>query len=109
MMDAIASIRERIEHVDNLISQRLNFLLTSQAFLLSALAVCYKNTQLPDYIPHERTLVRLIPWLGLFCVLFVGLPSLQVSWLLNNGTNMLINTPHRTPHCLFMLQSTFVG
>jgi hypothetical protein len=56
-------IRAQIEHEDNLVTQRLNWFLTSQSFLLTAYAVVFTGT--PSVNSHDvgmrMTLLAIIP------------------------------------------------
>ena len=44
MNERLEALRRRIEHEDNLINQRLSWLVASQAFLLTALAISLNAT-----------------------------------------------------------------
>jgi hypothetical protein len=58
-------LRARMDHEDELITSRLNWLITSQSFLFAAYATLFRNggaQQVPGVgVP---VLVRLIPWIG---------------------------------------------
>jgi len=45
--EALESIRYRLDHEDNLVNQRLSWILTSQAFLLTGYAILLKHLRYP--------------------------------------------------------------
>jgi hypothetical protein len=70
-------IRQRIEHEDNLILQRLSWLVASQSFLFTAYAIVLNGLAVPpppptvaEFIAQQQLLFRLIPVVGaLTCAL----------------------------------------
>jgi hypothetical protein len=58
-------IRAQIEHEDNLLTQRLNWFLTSQSFLFTAYAIVFNGTPPPSAKPAIRSiLMQVIPLIG---------------------------------------------
>lgn len=65
-----AILRSRLEHENNLISQRIGWLVSSQAFLLTAFAISLNGpvAQLSEAARSLRLeLLFLLPWLGAGC------------------------------------------
>ena len=71
MNEKLHFLRQRIEHEDNLINQRLSALVGSQSFLLTAFAISL-NAPKEFYSPHyeavHRVLTRLLPVAGIASV-----------------------------------------
>jgi hypothetical protein len=72
--DCYQMVRARIEHEDNLITQRLNWFLASQSFLFSAYVI---NFNAPDSLRHDPRhlmLMAIIPIMaiGVALVVFMG-------------------------------------
>lgn len=57
-----AIIRQQIEHEDNLIGQRLSWLVASQSFLFTAYAITVSNAG-PNHAPALIDMMRLLTWL----------------------------------------------
>lgn len=74
-------IRHRIEHEDNLIVQRLSWLVGSQAFLYTAYAIILNGlatlppNATPRFVEHEKFLFKLLPLVSIgTCVLiYIGI------------------------------------
>jgi hypothetical protein len=67
-------VRSQIEHEDNLVSQRLSWLLASQAFLFTAYAITLNGpVQLhyQAYESHVRLLIVLLPLVGIISALLI--------------------------------------
>ena len=72
--------RSRIEHEDNLIVQRLSWLMASQSFLFTAYAIVSNGlansvpaTSGNEFILHLRTLSRLVPIVALLNSLLIAI------------------------------------
>ena len=79
MNDKLQFIRQRIEHEDNLINQRLSALVGSQSFLLTAFAISLnapKEFYSPHYEPVHRLLTRMLPVAGIASVVVLLLTML---------------------------------
>jgi hypothetical protein len=58
-------VRTQIEHEDNLLTQRLNWFLTSQSFLFTAYAIVFNGTPPASAKPAIRSiLMQVIPLIG---------------------------------------------
>ncbi|MDB6064129.1 MAG: hypothetical protein JWR26_337 [Pedosphaera sp.] len=65
--EAYVFLREEIRHQHNLINQRLSWLVSSQAFLLTAFAIALNSpvqSKLPAYEKLNMALVNLLPVAG---------------------------------------------
>lgn len=74
--ESIETIRRRLEHEDNLVNQRLSWILTSQAFLLTAYAILLNAPAVlrsEVHQQHHALLLRLIPLSGVLTVLLIWL------------------------------------
>jgi hypothetical protein len=83
MNDRLEALRRRIEHEDNLINQRLSWLVASQAFLLTAFAISLNAApapRSPEYAVANRRLVELLPFAGVACILVLGLTVAGAIW-----------------------------
>jgi hypothetical protein len=83
MNEQLDALRRRIEHEDNLVNQRLSWLVGSQAFLLTAFAISLNTV--PDLKPAQyasanRTLVALLPYTGVACILILWLTLVGALW-----------------------------
>ena len=79
----IEAIRHRIEHEDNLVNQRLSWLVGSQSFLLTAFAILLNGPQqlrMPHYAGVSNAMVGLLPWVGLGCVAVLWLTLWGAIW-----------------------------
>src|SRR5947199_10543454 len=71
--------RSRIEHEDNLIMQRLSWLMASQSFLFTAYAIVTNGlsaapaTEGNLFVNHLATLARIIPIVAVINSLLIGL------------------------------------
>lgn len=68
------AVRSQIEHEDNLVSQRLSWLLASQSFLFTAYAITLNGpVQLhyQAYESHVRLLIVLLPLVGIVSALLI--------------------------------------
>ena len=80
---AFAARRDQIEHEDNLIGMRVNWLVAAETFLFVAYAIVVNGRsfsnrlavrkQNPDYSVEARHLYDLVPWLGVGLVLCVAI------------------------------------
>ena len=76
MNPKLLAIRQRIEHEDNLLNQRLSSLLSSQSFLLTAFAISLngpREFERPSYQIANHLLTHYLPWIGLGCIITLGL------------------------------------
>lgn len=83
MNERLEALRRRIEHEDDLVNQRLSWLVASQAFLLTAFAISLNAPQAPRsaaYAAASRMLVMLLPVAGIACILILGLTVLGAIW-----------------------------
>ena len=72
MNDKLQFLRQRIEHEDNLINQRLSALVGSQSFMLTAFAISLnapKEFFSPHYVSVHRMLTHMLPVAGIASVL----------------------------------------
>jgi hypothetical protein len=77
--ETLESIRRRLEHEDNLVNQRLSWILMSQAFLLTGYAILLNApTSLRSelLVRHHGLLLWLIPLTGLVTVWLIWLAIL---------------------------------
>jgi hypothetical protein len=85
MNERLEALRRRIEHEDDLINQRLSWLVASQAFLLTAFAISLNAPPVaksPAYAAVNEMLVGLLPPAGIACILVVGLTVAGAIWSL---------------------------
>ena len=79
MNEKLHFLRQRIEHEDNLINQRLSALVGSQSFLLTAFAISL-NAPKEFYSPHyetvHRVLTHMLPVAGIGSVVVLLLTML---------------------------------
>jgi hypothetical protein len=72
-------VRSQIEHEDNLISQRLSWLLASQSFLFTAYAITLNGpsqSHFKTFEANSELLVRLLPLVGLISTLLIWISIL---------------------------------
>src|SRR5882762_5791084 len=77
--ESLEIIRRRLEHEDNLVNQRLSWILTSQAFLLTGYAILLNapaDLRSAMYVRHHGLLMWLIPLTGIVTVLLIWLAIL---------------------------------
>lgn len=73
MNEKLQFLRQRIEHEDNLINQRLSWLVGSQSFLITAFAISLNAPATTSFynigyaVPHER-LVHLLPVISIVSI-----------------------------------------
>ena len=82
MNPILEAIRHRIEHEDNLVNQRLSWLVASQSFLVSAFAILLNGTQATPS-PADKTrhlLITLLPWVALACITLLWLTVAGAIW-----------------------------
>jgi hypothetical protein len=75
-------IRERIDHEDALVAHRTTWIVSSQAFMFSAYAVCSIGLRTATGVQAEklRTMCRLLPWAALLSLCFLLLTVLSALW-----------------------------
>ncbi len=76
-------LRQQIEHEDNLISQRLSWLLGSQSFLFTAYAISLNGPMQMRMRPYESTvnlLIVLLPLVSILSALLIWLAVLAGVW-----------------------------
>jgi len=79
MNEKLHFLRQRIEHEDNLINQRLSALVGSQSFLLTAFAISLnapKEFYSPRYETAHLVLTRMLPFAGIASVIVLLLTML---------------------------------
>jgi hypothetical protein len=102
MNDKLQFIRQRIEHEDNLINQRLSALVGSQAFLLTAFAISLnapKEFYSSQYEPVHRLLAHLLPVAGIASVVVLMLTMLGAILALHDLRKLAdkLTTPEDMP------------
>ncbi len=83
MNEQLTALRSRIEHEDNLVNQRLSWLVGSQAFLLTAFAISLNGgpeLKPPAYASANHALVALLPFAGMACILILWLTLAGALW-----------------------------
>jgi len=83
MNEQLDALRRRIEHEDNLVNQRLSWLVGSQAFLLTAFAISLNagpDLKPPLYASANRLLVALLPYASVACILILWLTLAGALW-----------------------------
>ncbi|MFD0895202.1 hypothetical protein KBB96_00415 [Luteolibacter ambystomatis] len=86
MNPKLEAIRRRIENEHSLINQRLSWLVSSQAFLLSAFAISLnapKEFAGGGYLEANHLLVRVIPLGGIACISLIWLALWGAIWSLS--------------------------
>jgi len=74
--DSYEIIRRRLEHEDNLVNQRLSWILSSQAFLLTGYAILLNSPTVlrsEMHLRHQNLLMWLIPLSGIVTVALIWL------------------------------------
>jgi hypothetical protein len=74
MNEKLEALRRRIEHEDNLVNQRLSWLVASQAFMLTAFAISLNaplTSRLPSYTAANSALIALLPYVAIACVVII--------------------------------------
>jgi len=102
MNDKLHFLRQRIEHEDNLINQRLSALVGSQSFLLTAFAISLnapKEFFSPHYQPVHRVLTHMLPVAGIASVVVLLLTMLGAVLALHGLRKMAdrLTTPEDPP------------
>jgi hypothetical protein len=83
MNEKLEALRRRIEHEDNLVNQRLSWLVASQAFMLTAFAILLNaplNSLVPAYYAANHLLVSLLPYAAIACVLVIWITLVGAIW-----------------------------
>jgi len=105
--EALESIRRRLDHEDNLVNQRLSWILTSQAFLLTGYAILLNapiDLRSPMHVRHHGLLMWLIPLTGIVTVLLIWLAILGALIALRDLRACAAHVPRRI---LALTQFTF--
>ncbi|HXC97731.1 MAG TPA: hypothetical protein VN048_00210 [Verrucomicrobiae bacterium] len=102
MNEKLEALRRRIEHEDNLVNQRLSWLVASQAFMLTAFAISLNaplNSLTPAYAAANRTMVLLLPYLSVACILILWLTLAGAIWSMKllRGQAAAIALPNDIP------------
>lgn len=82
-LDRYRLVRQQIEHEDNLVSQRLSWLLGSQSFLFTAYAISLNGPAQIRTKPYESTvsmLILLLPLVSILSALLIWLAVLAGTW-----------------------------
>lgn len=91
--------RSRIEHEDNLIMQRLSWLMASQSFLFTAYAIVTNGLANPPptgpnpHVIHLRTLIRIIPIVALLNSLLIAISITAAIVAINHLRRSYQNQP----------------
>jgi hypothetical protein len=83
MNEKLEALRRRIEHEDNLVNQRLSWLVASQAFMLTAFAIALNappNAQTAAYAAASQRLVSFLPLAGIACIVIIGFTVAGAIW-----------------------------
>lgn len=86
-LDQYRLVRQQIEHEDNLVSQRLSWLLGSQSFLFTAYAISLNGPLQIRLKPYESTvslLILLLPLVSILSALLIWLAVLAGVWTMHN-------------------------
>jgi len=80
----LEAIRHRIEHEDNLLNQRLSWLVGSQSFLVTAFAILLNGVQqearITPFANARHLLIALLPWVSLACIALLWLTVAGAVW-----------------------------
>jgi heme/copper-type cytochrome/quinol oxidase subunit 2 len=80
----LEAIRHRIEHEDNLLNQRLSWLVGSQSFLVTAFAILLngvqQEAQMTPFAHARHLLIALLPWVSLACITLLWLTVAGAVW-----------------------------
>jgi|SRR5438309_1494043 hypothetical protein len=82
-LDQYRLLRQQIEHEDNLISQRLSWLLGSQSFLFTAYAISLNGPAQIRTKPYESTvslLIVLLPLVSILSAILIWLAVMAGVW-----------------------------
>ena len=82
-LDRYRLVRQQIEHEDNLVSQRLSWLLSSQSFLFTAYAISLNGPSVIRSKVLENTLgllILLLPIVSILSALLIGLTVWAGMW-----------------------------
>ena len=83
MNERLEALRRRIEHEDNLVNQRLSWLVASQAFMLTAFAILLNaplNSLTSAYYAVNHLLVSLLPYAAIACVVIIWITLVGAIW-----------------------------
>jgi hypothetical protein len=79
----LEALRRRIEHEDNLVNQRLSWLVASQAFMLTAFAISLNappTSLTPAYAAASHVLVALLPYAAIACIFIIWFTLAGAIW-----------------------------
>ena len=82
-LDRYRLVRQQIEHEDNLVNQRLSWLLSSQSFLFTAYAISLNGPAIIRSKTLESTvglLILLLPLVSILSALLIGLTVWAGMW-----------------------------
>lgn len=82
-LDQYRMVRQQIEHEDNLVSQRLSWLLGSQSFLFTAYAINLNGPLKLHILAYEGTaalLMTLVPLVAILSAFLIGLTVWAGMW-----------------------------
>ena len=83
MNEKLEALRRRIEHEDNLVNQRLSWLVAAQAFMLTAFAISLNappTSRLPAYAAANSALIALLPYVAIACIVIIWLTLVGAIW-----------------------------
>src|SRR5215469_324885 len=67
--DDLVFLREEIRHEDNLLNQRISWLVSSQSFLLTGFAIALNGPLHAKFVRYEHLAVALVSWIPIVGVL----------------------------------------
>lgn len=67
--DDLVFLREEIRHEDNLLNQRISWLVSSQSFLLTGFAIALNGPMQAKFVRYEHLAVALISWIPVVGIL----------------------------------------
>ncbi|HXA13917.1 MAG TPA: hypothetical protein VNW23_02215 [Opitutaceae bacterium] len=83
MNEKLEALRRRIEHEDNLVNQRLSWLVAAQAFMLTAFAISLNAppaSRLPSYAAANSALIALLPYVAIACIVIIWFTLVGAIW-----------------------------
>jgi len=94
---AYKAVRDEIAHEDNLAGTRLNWFMTSQAFLLSALAIAHSGKDQAAANPRNDFYFPLIPLLAIACCILILLGIIGGAVVIRRWRRVLEDMIRREP------------
>ena len=102
MNEKLEALRRRIEHEDNLVNQRLSWLVAAQAFMLTAFAISLNappTSRLPAYAAANSALIALLLYVAIACVIIIWVTLVGAIWsmILLRAQAVAITLPNDLP------------